>query len=107
MSRSAGIVHQGGIGTTFKALRAGIPQVIVPVNFDQPYNAMCVQTLGVGAMLSVEQYKPDRVAQAMGALLDSSQAQERCRFYAEKIRTHDGVAEACQVIEDVICSRVH
>jgi hypothetical protein len=67
MSRSAGIVHQGGIGSTFKALRAGIPQVIVPVNFDQPYNAMCVQTLGVGVMLSVEEYKPDRVPRRWGA----------------------------------------
>src|SRR5262249_51564197 len=31
LPRAAGIVHQGGIGTTFKALRAGIPQVVVPV----------------------------------------------------------------------------
>jgi UDP:flavonoid glycosyltransferase YjiC (YdhE family) len=105
MARGAGIVHQGGIGTTFKALRAAIPQLVVPVNFDQPYNAMCVETLGVGAMLSTSKYRTERVAQTMGALLNSSRVRERCAFYSEKIRAHDGVAEACQLIEKVICSR--
>lgn len=103
LPRSAGIVHQGGIGTTAKAMRAGIPQVIVPVNFDQPYNAMCAQTLGVGAMVPVHHYQPDRLVKVMGAMLDSPSVAERCRHYAEKIKGHDGISDACQVIEDVVC----
>jgi UDP:flavonoid glycosyltransferase YjiC (YdhE family) len=103
LPRSAGIVHQGGIGTTVKAMRAGIPQVIVPVNFDQPYNAMCVQTMGVGDMLRIRQYEPDRLVKAMGALLDSASVAERCRYYSEKIKGHDGISDACQAIENFVC----
>jgi rhamnosyltransferase subunit B len=103
LPRAAGIVHQGGIGTMAKALRAGIPQVIVPVNFDQPYNAMCVETMGVGKMLAIHQYQPDRLAEAMGSMLNSSSVKERCCFYGSKIREHDGISEACNVIEKVIC----
>src|SRR5262249_28459461 len=37
--RAAAIVHQGGIGTTGQALRAGRPMLVVPFGFDQPDNA--------------------------------------------------------------------
>jgi UDP:flavonoid glycosyltransferase YjiC (YdhE family) len=103
LPRAAGIVHQGGIGTTVKAMRAGIPQVIVPVNFDQPHNALSVQTLGVGDMVPKRQYEPDRLVEVLGALLDSPSVAERCRHYSEKIKAHDGISEACRAIEDVCC----
>lgn len=37
--RAACVVHQGGVGTTGQALRAGVPQLIVPFAHDQPDNA--------------------------------------------------------------------
>jgi UDP:flavonoid glycosyltransferase YjiC (YdhE family) len=45
------VVHHGGVGTTAKALAAGVPQVVVPVAYDQPDNGRRVVRLGVGAML--------------------------------------------------------
>jgi UDP:flavonoid glycosyltransferase YjiC (YdhE family) len=38
-SRAACVVHQAGVGTTAQALRAGVPQLIVPFSHDQPDNA--------------------------------------------------------------------
>ena len=46
--RLAAIVHHGGAGTTTTSARAGIPQVIIPHNYDQYYWAHRVQELGVG-----------------------------------------------------------
>jgi UDP:flavonoid glycosyltransferase YjiC (YdhE family) len=37
--RAAVIVHQGGVGTTGQALRAGVPTLIVPFSHNQPDNA--------------------------------------------------------------------
>ena len=37
--RAALIVHQGGVGTTAQALRAGKPMLIMPYSHDQPDNA--------------------------------------------------------------------
>ncbi|HEX2981754.1 MAG TPA: glycosyltransferase [Anaerolineaceae bacterium] len=48
LPRMAAIVHHGGAGTTTAAARAGIPQVIIPHNYDQFYWAHRVQQLGVG-----------------------------------------------------------
>src|SRR5205823_14931335 len=42
------VVHHGGIGTTAAALSAGIPQLILPLAWDQPDNAERVRRLGVG-----------------------------------------------------------
>ncbi len=46
--RVAAVVHHGGAGTTTAAARAGVPQVIIPHNYDQFYWARRVQELGVG-----------------------------------------------------------
>ena len=44
---AAAIVHQGGIGTTAQALRAGRPMLVVPWSHDQPDNAERVRRLSV------------------------------------------------------------
>lgn len=44
--RCAAVVHQGGAGRTAAALRAGVPNVAVTFNFDQPFWGERVRTLG-------------------------------------------------------------
>jgi vancomycin aglycone glucosyltransferase len=46
--RVAAIVHHGGAGTTTTAARAGVPQVIIPHNYDQFFWAHRVDQLGIG-----------------------------------------------------------
>jgi vancomycin aglycone glucosyltransferase len=47
--RVAAVVHHGGAGTTTAAALAGVPQVIIPQAYDQPYWAQRVTQLGIGA----------------------------------------------------------
>jgi UDP:flavonoid glycosyltransferase YjiC (YdhE family) len=48
VGRVAAVVHHGGIGTTFAALRSGCPAVVVPQAFDQPFNARLLEASGAG-----------------------------------------------------------
>lgn len=48
LPRAAGVVHHGGIGTTAQAIKAGIPQLVVPGRLDQYDNAQHVEKLGCG-----------------------------------------------------------
>lgn len=48
LPRVAAAIHHGGAGTTHSALRAGVPQVIVPHLLDQYYWARRVPALGIG-----------------------------------------------------------
>lgn len=51
LPRASLLVHHGGIGTAAQAIRAGIPQLILPLAFDQPDNAARIQALRLGASL--------------------------------------------------------
>lgn len=42
------MIHHGGLGTTFSALRSGAPAVVVPQAFDQAFNARLVESAGAG-----------------------------------------------------------
>lgn len=44
--RVKGVIHHGGVGTMSAALRAGIPQQIIPFSVDQPFWAQRLYTLG-------------------------------------------------------------
>ena len=45
--RVAAVVHHGGSGTTANALRAGAPQLILPLILDQYYHAHCLHRAGM------------------------------------------------------------
>jgi rhamnosyltransferase subunit B len=100
MPRCSAIVHQGGIGTTAQALRAGKPTVIVPWAYDQPDNAERARKLGVSLTLSRSRYNSERAGRALQTVLDDSRGyRQRASAIAGRISTEDGVACACDVIE--------
>jgi UDP:flavonoid glycosyltransferase YjiC (YdhE family) len=95
----AAIVHQGGIGTIALAMRAGVPQIIVPFAYDQFYNGRCVARLGVGR--SVPRVTP---APALAAIvrdaLDSRTLRSRCAYYRVALHAQTcGVAAMAQLVE--------
>jgi rhamnosyltransferase subunit B len=47
LRRARALVHHGGIGSCAQALRAGIPQLVIPQAYDQFDNAMRLEHLGV------------------------------------------------------------
>lgn len=69
LPRIALLVHHGGIGTTAEALRAGVPQLIVPFAFDQFDNGRRVQAMGAGSVVPATRANAHRLRQAIGPLL--------------------------------------
>ncbi len=61
----AAVVHHGGVGTTSQCLAAGIPQVVLPMAFDQFDNAERVMRLGCGSWLPMRKLS---VAKLIGRL---------------------------------------
>ncbi|UVW27767.1 glycosyltransferase [Massilia sp. H6] len=59
------LVHHGGIGTLAEALRAGTPQLVVPLAHDQFDNAARVEALGVGSSLHAARLVPSRLVAAL------------------------------------------
>jgi UDP:flavonoid glycosyltransferase YjiC (YdhE family) len=100
--RAAAIVHQGGVGTTQQALRAGKPQLVVPHLGDQYDNAARIARLGVGAAISRGDYAAARVAQVLRRLLDEPAAAQRAAEIGAVAAQEDGAAAAAERIEQLL-----
>ncbi|MDF5713408.1 MAG: glycosyltransferase [Rhizonema sp. NSF051] len=97
--RAAAIVHQGGVGTTAQALRAGVPMLIVPYAFDQPDNAARVVRLGIALQIPRESYRCDRAVTALHQLLSNPTYKTIAQSVKERVDAEDGVQSACDAIE--------
>ena len=84
LPRSLAIVHHGGIGTTARALAAGIPQLIRPLAFDQFDQAARVERLGVGRWPRRERH----LAAALGQLLSDDRLRRNARELARRLTPH-------------------
>lgn len=99
LPRLAAFVHHGGIGTTSQALRAGVPQLVRPMAYDQFDNAHHVQRLGVGARLLPAAYAPPAVAQALEHLIGDRTRHARCAEVAALCRADgDAISAACDAV---------
>jgi UDP:flavonoid glycosyltransferase YjiC (YdhE family) len=98
LPRCAAVIHHGGIGTTAQSLAAGVPQVILPMAWDQPDNADRVRRLGVGRALS-----PDRDAASLARALESVMTPDtvaRCRAIARRFDPQDPLELAATWVEE-------
>lgn len=102
LPRVAAIVHHGGIGTVSQALRAGIPQLIMPLSHDQPDNAERIGRLGVGDSLSPRSFQTSRVARVLQSLLESDSVQSSCKQVASRFANLDAFEMPCRVIEAAV-----
>ncbi len=84
--RLAGVVHHGGAGTTSAALRAGVPQLVVPHFADQFHFGGMVERLGVGpSPLRRTRLSVRALAARIDRLLHDTELRDRARKIAERI----------------------
>lgn len=102
LPRAAATVHQGGVGTTAQALRAGRPMIVVPYSHDQPDNGMRVVRLGTGRVIPRNRYRADLVARELKILLADSEYAARAQAVATQIKRENGVAAACEGLEAIL-----
>lgn len=102
LPRCAAIVHHGGIGTCAQGLAAGVPQLTMPLGFDQPDNTTRLWRLGVARWVRPHVFRGERVAAELAALLGDARVAERCGHWAQEMRRSDPVAETCAVLETLI-----
>jgi UDP:flavonoid glycosyltransferase YjiC (YdhE family) len=97
--RAAAVVHQGGVGTTGQALRAGRPSLVMPYSHDQPDNAARAERLGVARTIDRRRYTARSAAAALRPLLEDGTYAARAASVAERVRTEDGARAAADAIE--------
>lgn len=98
LPKVAAFVHHGGIGSTSQALKAGVPQLIRPVAYDQFDNAARAVQLGVAIELLPKQYTASTAAAALTKLMADTKLQQRCKAVAGRFAAVDAIQTACDAI---------
>ncbi len=91
----AALVHHGGIGTTAEVLRAGTPQLVVPLAHDQFDNAARVGALGAGASVHAARLDAARLGKALDRTM-SPRVAARARELVRRFDMPDGIDHACE-----------
>jgi len=95
------LLHHGGIGTTAQALRAGIPQIIMPKAFDQPDNAMRIATLRLGGAVLSHRVADAAIVDLCRATLADQILRERLAIAARDIRNQCAATEVACTAESL------
>ena len=101
LPRSAALVHHAGIGTLAQALAAGVPQLTMPMGFDQPDNTTRLVRLGVAKWVAPSDFSGERVATLLNTLLTDPAVASACAKYAALLKDGSALARTCDLLEDL------
>ena len=101
LPRSAALVSHGGIGTLAQALAAGVPQLTMPMGFDQPDNTTRLLRLGVAKWVKPSEFSGERVAPLLNTLLTDPAVASACAKYAALLKDASALARTCNLLEEL------
>jgi rhamnosyltransferase subunit B len=101
LPRCSALIHHGGIGTLAQGLAAGLPQLVMPMAFDQHDNLRRLRELGVGDGLAPRQFSVARVSRMLQHLLQDPDVAASCARARRSSAGHDGLRAACDSLEAV------
>jgi UDP:flavonoid glycosyltransferase YjiC (YdhE family) len=106
MQRADLVVTHGGHGTFMRALKNGLPVIVVPgLGGDQPMNAAAAEAWGVGLSLRGDAAS-DTMRAAIETLLASRHFAERARQISRQFAGVDGANRAAAEIESLLSSKL-
>jgi sterol 3beta-glucosyltransferase len=100
--RLGAAVYHGGIGTTAAVLQAGLPSVIIPFSFDQPFWGRQVHVLGAAPPpIPSHRLTARGLAAALNTALTDGSIRTRLNQIQAGMRAEDGLAQAVELIESL------
>jgi UDP:flavonoid glycosyltransferase YjiC (YdhE family) len=102
MTEAALVIGHGGFGTTMSALRAGVPQIVLPLfAADQFLNAERIAAVGAGVQLLGGLAALDRIPDAVTDMLQQPRFADGARAIAAEMATLPEVGECVRVLQEL------
>jgi rhamnosyltransferase subunit B len=95
------VVHHGGIGTSAQAMRAGVPQLVMPLADDQADNGTRMRRLGVANLLFPKRFTGEAGADRLRFLMADDGVRRSARAVSERFRSSDSVSAVCTLVEEL------
>jgi MGT family glycosyltransferase len=105
MPKTSVMVTVGGSGGVLAALKAGVPLVVVPTEWDRPENAQRVVEAGAGLRIAPSHCTPERLRAAIQRLLSEPSFRKNAQRLADACARYGGPALAAECLESLLPSR--
>lgn len=99
LPHAAAFVHHGGIGSCGQGLAGGVPQIIMPMAYDQLDNAVRLQRLGVADVLPPKKFTGENLTRVLSKLLSTPSVAERAQHWAAEMKQYDALVETSVELE--------
>lgn len=98
------IIHHGGAGTTYAALRSGVPSIITPVFFDQFDHARAIEELQIGRGFSkqLQQITAEELGASILQIMKDKGIAKRSKQFQEYIVQDNGAIGASAEIANML-----
>lgn len=106
LGRCDAVVHHGGIGTAAAAIRAGVPQLVLPRVFAQPSNSAWLGHLGVAQVMDPSTFTAASGASAINRLLNDNECRRRAALLADKCYDESYVDALCGSLVSIMSPRL-
>ncbi len=101
--RMSAVIHHGGIGTTINGLKAGLPTIVVPFNYDQPFWGRRVAALGAGPQpIPRKQLTVERLSKAIAVCMSDAQMRQNAAKIGKSLNEEDGAEKAVEAIHNFV-----
>jgi zeaxanthin glucosyltransferase len=93
-------ITHAGLNTVLESLVQGVPQVAIPVTYDQPGVAARIADKRTGVVTSLDKLSADHLSTLLDEVLDNTTYRDNARKLQKAIAKVDGLAVAADVIEE-------
>jgi zeaxanthin glucosyltransferase len=95
-------ITHAGLNTVLESLARGVPQVAIPVSFDQPGVAARIAHRRTGVVTSLDKLTPDHLAELVDEVLIDPIYRANAKNLQRKIIEANGLAVAADVVEEAL-----
>ena len=99
LKRASVCITHAGLNTVLESLAQGVPQVAIPVTFDQPGVATRIAAKKTGVTMPFEKLTSDHLSTLLGEVLDNGVYRENARRLQDIIAKTNGLSMAADIVE--------
>jgi zeaxanthin glucosyltransferase len=92
-------ITHGGLNTVLESLTQGVPQIAIPVTFDQPSVAARIAYRHTGVVTSLDKLTPDHLSELLDEVLINPIYRANAKKLQRKIAEANGLAAAADIVE--------
>jgi zeaxanthin glucosyltransferase len=92
-------ITHAGLNTVLESLAQGVPQVAIPITFEQPGVAARIAAKKTGVTMPFEKLTSERLTTLLGEVLNNAVYRENARKFQDVIAKTNGLSMAADIVE--------